>query len=240
MMELAWMEEIKMKKHLHLLMTAVMLLAFSTFCYAQEQSYKEFMKERKETMKFTKDQLNEKVSKNTQKEAKRLKKEGWEVAPGALPMEQQLERAYRMQYEYDLETGFPKYIQGTASSVGATFDAAKMQAMNLAKIELAGNIATEVGALIDSRVTNNDLGHEEAESTAESVMAAKSLIQQKIGRTIPVLEVYRNFKNKNKEVRVIILYNSDMAKAAAKEAIREEMTKKADKLADQLDNILGY
>lgn len=220
-------------------MTAVLLFALASFCSAQEKSYKEFMKERKEMQKFTKDQLNEKVSKSTQKEAKRLKKEGWEVAPGALPMDKQLERLYRMQYEED-DQFFPKYIQGTASSVGATFDAAKMQAMNLAKIELAGNIATEIGALVDARVANNDLGQEEAASTASSVMAAKNLIQQKLGRTIPALEVYRNLPNKNKEVRVVIMYNSDMAKAAAKEAIREEMTKKADKLADQLDNILGY
>ena len=239
MMGLTWMEGIKMKKNLHLLMTAIMLFAFSTFCNAQDD-YKEFMKERKEISKFTKDQLREKVSKSTQKEAKKLQKEGWKVSPGALPLDKQLERAYQMQYEFDMETGFPKYIQGTASSVGGSYDAAKMQAMNLAKIELAGNIATEVGALIDSRASNTDLGKTEAESVSKSVMAAKSLIQQKIGRTIPIVEVYRDFKNKNKEVRVIILYNSEMAKAAAKEAIREEMIKESDKLADQLDEILGF
>ena len=240
MMELTWDGGKNMKKNLHLLITAFMLFAFTSFCNAQEKDYKEFMKERKEMQKFTKDQLKEKVSKSTQKEAKTLQKQGWKVSPGSLPLDKQLERAYQMQYELDMETGFPKYIQGTALSSGATYDAAKMQAMNLAKIELAGNIASEVGALIDSRVSNNELGKTEAESASESVMAAKSLIQQKIGRTIPVVEVYRDLKNKNKEVRVVILYSSDMAKAAAKEAIREEMTKKSDKLADQLDEILGF
>ncbi len=229
-----------MKKNLHLLMAAILLLAFTSICSAQEKSYKEFMKERKEMQKFTKDQAKEKASKDARKAAKQLQKEGWKVAPGSLPMDKQLDRLYEMQYEIDLETGFPKFIKGEAMSTGGNYDAAKMQAVNLAKIELAGNISTEVGALIDSRVENNQLDPEEAVSATESVMAAKSLIQQKIGRTIMALEIYRDLKNKNKEVRVIVMYNSDMAKAAAKDAIREEMNKKSDKLAEQLDEILGF
>lgn len=229
-----------MRKSLHLLMTAIMLFSFATICSAQEKSYKDFMKERKEMQKFTKDQANEKASKDARKAAKQLQKEGWKVAPGGLPMEKQLDRIYEMQYEMDLSTGFPKFIKGEAMSTGGNYDAAKMQAVNLAKIELAGNISTEVAALIDSRVENNQLNPEEAVSATESVMAAKSLIQQKIGRTIIALELYRDMKNKNKEVRVIVMYNSDMAKAAAKDAIREEMNKKSDKLADQLDEILGF
>lgn len=229
-----------MKKSLHLLMTAILLFSFTTICSAQEKSYKDFMKERKEMQKFTKDQVNEKASKDARKAAKQLQKEGWKVAPGGLPMEKQLDRLYEMQYEIDFETGFPKFIKGEAMSTGGNYDAAKMQAVNLAKIEMAGNISTEVAALIDSRVENNQLNPEEAVSATESVMAAKSLIQQKIGRTIIALELYRDLQNKNKEVRVVVMYNSDMAKATAKDAIREEMNKKSDKLADQLDEILGF
>ena len=217
-----------------------MLFAFSTFCYAQEKTYKEFMKERKEISKFTKAQAKEKASKEAHKAAKQLQKEGWKVSPGGLPMDKQLDRLYEMQYEVDYNTGFPKFIKGEAMSTGGNYDAAKMQAVTLAKIQLAGNISTEVGALIDSRVENNQLNPEDAVSVTESVMSAKSLIQQKIGRTIIALELYRDLKNKNKEVRVVIMYNSDMAKAAAKDAIREEMSKKSDKLAEQLDEILGY
>ena len=217
-----------------------MLFAFSTLCYAQEKTYKEFMKERKEISKFTKAQAKEKASKEAHKAAKQLQKEGWKVSPGGLPMDKQLDRLYEMQYEVDYNTGFPKFIKGEAMSTGGNYDAAKMQAVTLAKIELAGNISTEVGALIDSRVENNQLDPEEAVSATESVMAAKSLIQQKIGRTIIALELYRDLKNKNKEVRVVVMYNSEMAKAAAKDAIREEMNKKSDKLAGQLDEILGF
>ncbi len=223
-----------MKRILFMMLAAAMIAPMSA-----QQDYKEFMKERKEMAKFTKEQLNEKASKDARKQAKQLKKEGWLVAPGGLPLEKQLDKVYMMQAEVD-ENFFPKFIKGEAMSVGGNYDAAKMQAVNLAKIELAGNIATEVGALIESRVTNNQTDPADAVSTAESVMGAKNMIAQSIGRTIIALELYRDLKNKNKEVRVMIFYNAEMAKAAAKKAIKEDMTKKADKLVDQLDNILGF
>ena len=80
----------------------------------------------------------------------------------------------------------------------------------------------------------------DAASTTESVMGAKNMIAQNIGRTIVGLEVYRELRNKNKEVRVVILYNAEMAKAAAKKAIKEDMEKRGDKLIGQLDKILGF
>lgn len=227
-----------MKKILLILLLAVITVSF---CNAQNSDeYKAFMKERKEVAKFTKEQLNEKVSKDARKAAKQLKKEGWTVAPGSLLIEKQLDRVYSMQFETDLTTGFPKFIKGEAMTTGENYDAAKMQAVNLAKIELAGNIQTEVAALIESRVANKQLDPQEAVSTSESVMGAKNAIAQSIGQTIIALEIYREFHNKNKEVRVMILYNAEMAKAAAKKAIREDLEKKADKLVDQLDNILGF
>ena len=224
-------------KKLFLFITIVVFTV--SFCNAQ-QDYKDFMKERKDVAKYTKEQLNEKASKDARKAAKQLKKEGWTVAPGSLPLEKQLDKVYTMQFETDLETGFPKFIIGEAMTTGENYDAAKMQAVNLAKIELAGNIQTEVAAIIDSKVGNKQLAPKEAASVSESVMTAKNFIAQSIGRTIVALEVYRQLSNKNKEVRVQIFYNAEMAKEAAKKAIREDLEKKGDKLADQLDEILGF
>ncbi len=219
----------------------VMLISLSMFSmgYAQ-QEYKEFMKERKAMNKLTRDDLNTKVSKDARKEAKRLKKEGWRVAPGALPLEKQLDKAYIMQSEMDYTTGFPKFIRGNATAVGQNYEAAKIQAMSLAKLDLAGNISTEIAGLIDNRLGNKETTPGAATSTVESVMASKNLIAQDIGRTIVVLEVYRELNTKNKEVRVMIFYNAEMAKEVAKKTIREDLEKKSDKLAEQLDQILGF
>lgn len=222
-----------------LLIAFTMLLG--ALCQAQTvDDYKNFIKERKAMASFTREQMSAKVSKDAKKEAKRLAKEGWVALPGTPPIERQLDRVYAMQYELDMNTGFPKYIKGEAVTIGANYDAARMQANALAKIDLAGNIQTEVAALIESRVGNSQLAPEQAASVSNSVMGAKNMISQSIGRTITGLEVYRQLKNRNKEVRVQIFYNSEMAMEAAKKAVRDDMTKKADKLVDQLDKVLGF
>ena len=203
------------------------------------QSPQEQAKERKELAKLSKVELNDKVAKSALKEAKKLKKEGWNTAPGALPLEKQLDKSYMMQYEYD-EYNFPKFIMGEAMSVGGNYDGAKMQALELAKQNLAGQIQTEITALVENTVANKQLEAEEAATVTQSVMASKNLISQSIGRTITVMEVYRTLKNKNKEVLVRIAYNSAMAKAAVKKTIREDLEKRGDGLHEKLDNLLGW
>lgn len=197
------------------------------------------IKERQEVQKLAKKDLKAKVDKNIRKEAKRLKKEGWQVKPGALPLEKQLERSYLMQYEFDANL-FPKYIMGEASSVGENYDAAKVAANSLAVTNLAGNIQTEVTALLENTVANKQLSPEEAASISETVMSSKNLISQSIGRTVPVMECFRINSKKNHEVLVRIAYNSEMAKEAAKKAVREELEKKGQNLHEQLDKALGF
>ena len=131
-------------------------------------------------------------------------------------------------------------MMGEAISIGENYDGAKMQALELAKQNLAGQIQTEITALIENSVANNQLEAEEAATVTKSVLASKNLISQSIGRTITVVEVYRTLTNKNKEVLVRIAYNSAMAKAAAKKAMREELEQSGNELHEKLDSLLGW
>lgn len=210
---------------------------FATSSFAQLA--KEQLKERKEIRKVSEARLNKKATKTARKEAKKLKREGWTNAPGALPLNKQLDKSYLMQMEYD-EDMFPKYLMGEAMSIGENYDAAKMQALELAKQNLAGQIQTEVTALIDNTVANKQLEPEDATSVVQSISAGKSLITQSIGRVITVVEIYRTVSNKNKEVLVRIAYNAAMAKAAAKNAIKENLEKRGDELHKKLDKLLGW
>ena len=210
---------------------------FATSSFAQLT--KEQQKERKEIQKTSKLSLNEKATKTARKESKKLKKEGWTNAPGALPLDKQLDKSYLMQMEYD-EFMFPKFLMGEGMSIGENYDAAKMQALELAKQNLAGQIQTEVTALIENTVANKQLEPEEAASAVQSISAGKSLITQSIDRVITVVEVYRNVSNKNKEVLIRIAYNASMAKAAAKKVVREDLEKRGDNLHEKLDELLGW
>lgn len=221
-----------------LIMVAMAVIVASVSCLA-EPNAKEIRKERQEINKMAKKELSSKVDKIVKKEARRLKKEGWVVTPGALPLEKQLERSYLMEYEYNADL-YPKYIMASAQSVAENYDAAKVAATSLAITNLAGQIQTEVTALIENTVNNKQLSAEEAASITETVMGSKNLISQSIGRTIVVVECYRVLENKNREVMVRLAYNGETAKEVTKNIVREELAKKGQKLHSQLDQVLGF
>lgn len=215
----------------------MMLLTASNVSYAQIT--KEQRKERQELAKASKKDLNEKASKAARKEAKQLSKEGWKTTPGALPLEKQLDRTYLMQMEFE-QDGFPRYIMAEAMSTGGNYDAAKMQALELAKQNLAGQIQTEITALIDNTVANDQMDQGNAASITRSVMASKNLISQSIGQVITVTETYRVVNGNNREVLVRIAYSKDMAKAAAKKALKKELEARGDSLHSKLDELLNW
>ena len=223
-------------KMVRLFIAAMMLCVVTS---AQAQLTKEQLKQRKELKSQTKDELNEKASKYARQEAKTFKKQGWLVAPGALPLEKQLDRSYQMQNEFDEEL-FPMYLMGEGVSTAQSYDAAKMQAMEMARQQLAAQLQTEVTALIESNVSNNQLGAEEAATVSKTIMSAKSLISKSLGRTIPVVEVYRDKKNGNKEVSVRVAYSSKTAKAVVKKAIQDDLEKEGKSLQNKLDELLGW
>lgn len=225
-------------------MKKVLIVLMSLFMvgdiFAQtSEDYKAFIKERKAISKLSESERSAKVAKDIKKTVKQMEKEGWKVNMGALSLEKQLEKSQQMQYEFDMNTGMPKYIMGEGKVISSNYSAGKNQAMAQAKTELAGNIQTEVAALIEDKTGNNEIGQGEAVAFSESVQAAKQMIAQSIGRTIPVVECYRELKNGNVEVQVRIFYNIEMSLQAAKKAMKEELEKKGDKLADRLDKLLG-
>ena len=185
---------------------------------------------------LTKEDVDKKASKAARKEAKSLTREGWDVTPGTLPLEKQLDKSYQMQYQTD-DNGYPRFYMGEAMSTGENYDAAKMQAIELAKQNLAGQIQTEITALIENTVANKQLGPDEAASITESITASKNLISQSLGRVVTIVECYRTLTNKNKEVLVRIAYNVEMANEMAKKVIRKDLEEKGEDLHEQLDKI---
>lgn len=214
------------------------LLAAPSSAFAQSDEAMALLKQREELRKASKSELNEKATKTARKEAKKLEKEGWKTAPGALPLEKQMDKSYLMQMQYD-DNMYPKFIMSEGMSTGENYDAAKMQALELAKQNLSSQIQTEITALIENSVATSQLAAEEAASVTKSISAGKSLITQSLGRTITVVECYRTLPNKNKEVLLRIAYNGEMAKAVAKKAIRENLEGDANALQGKLDNVLG-
>ena len=138
--------------------------------------------------------------KEIKKEVKKYEKEGWKVVPGSLSLRDMLIRSKKVEMEEDVE-GNLKWTVGVASSVGGVYDAARMQAMTLAKAELAALLSTNLTQKFEVGVNNESLPHAEAESKAKAIMAAKALsIDQKLGNPRVLLDAYRELPNGNVEV----------------------------------------
>ncbi len=207
-------------------LSTILVLALSFFMMASCAS-----------QNLTKDQKI--AQKSIKKEVRQLKKDGWKVAPGNIALDLQLKESYDKALERDAK-GFGKYVAGEAMTIGENYDAALFQASNLAKLDLAGKIQTEVTELIDTKLANKQLSQKQATSLAESVSASKNLVSQKLGRVLTPVNMYRDLENGNVEVRTVVYYSHDMAMDIMKQTMREDLEKKADDLSKQLDKILGF
>lgn len=166
-------------------------------------------------------QQEKQISKEAKKEAKKLKKEGWGVPAGNLPLERQLSLAYKLQAEVNADMQ-PKYIFGQAISGGGFYDAAKMQAVELAKAELAGNIATDLTTLVNLKLENQQISADKASSASEIIQKGRSLVSQKLGPTIPLIEIYRTTKEGVVEVQIRLAYDKEKGIKAALDAMNPE------------------
>lgn len=218
-----------------------LVLMFSgTFMSVSAQISKDAYKQRSEMMGLNKKFQSEKVSKASRRQAKEMKKEGWKVAPGALSLEQQIERSalYQNSFEDDMVT--PKFVWGDATSTAENYDAGKMQALEQARMNLVGSIETDITQIVEDNQSNKQMGAGDAASVIKTLKASKSFVTKRLGQTIPVMEVYRELKNGNVQVRVQTFYSMDKAREVAKQVIREELEKEGKELQGTLDELLGW
>jgi hypothetical protein len=199
------------------------------------QNTKEQRKERAAVTRMSDKELKAKVSSDVKKQAKAFKKQGWQVNVGALSIEKQIEKAQRMQYEYN-EYNMPKYFMGEMTAKAESYAAAKAQALAFAKEDLAGMISTEITALVENTRANEQISATDAASIAKTVQSGKQLIAQRLTNVLPVVEVYR-MDGKMYEVQTRIFYDRNNALQTAKQVIRQELEKDGEKLHDELDKI---
>ncbi len=149
-------------------------------------------------------ELSKSEMKAIKKDVKKYEKEGWKTMPGSLNLTDQLMRSRKIQLEEDDE-GNSKWQVGMASSVGAIYDAARMQAMVLAKAELSGLITTSVTEKFVAASDNQQLPLDQAESMAKAAMEAKAVsVDQRLGSPRVIFDAFRKLPNGNVEVNLRI------------------------------------
>lgn len=189
-----------------------------------------------QTEKELKKNVSSKATRNARVEAKKYKRAGYFVAPGAFMLDKQLENAWLKLYETN-DKNEPKYIMASGNSVGESQIAAKIQATEVAKLELAGQISTKIAALVENSIANQQLNNADAASVTKTVMASKSIIAQEIGQVFPLVEMYRHI-GKNTEVNIRLAYNVATAFDIAKKVIRQKLEEEANIGHDKLKGIM--
>lgn len=189
------------------------------------------------TDKELKKELKAKADKDSRKTAKQLKKEGWKVQPGKMPIEKQVQAAKYAELDVN-EKGEKRFFIGTHQATGGNYSAAKQIADNRARLELAQNISTDIKQKIQEQLANTDYGDGDLVVIDEFVSANTSLISAQLSGVTPVLEIYREGKNNQYEVQVVVKIDADKALKDAKRGLSGGLKEKSEKLAQDLDKLL--
>lgn len=190
-----------------------------------------------QTEKEMKKELKDKAIKEAQKEAKKLGKEGWKTFPGSLPLDKLIENAWMKQVAED-ENGQMKFIAADGNGVAESKSVAEAQAIEFAKLQLAGSIESNIASIVKGNMANAQESTAEATSVTEIVQSSKNIIAQQMGYINPSFKIYRDLKDKKVEVQVRIFYETSQSWAIAKKAIRKELKEKLKKTDEEVDKLL--
>ncbi|MCK9422663.1 MAG: hypothetical protein M0Q38_08700 [Bacteroidales bacterium] len=203
----------------------VLALFFTTAIFAQN------------TEKEQKKELNEKAIKSARQQAKAYAKDGWKTMPGSIPMDKLLESAWMKQLATD-ENSQPAYITADGNGVAESKSVAEAQAIEFAKLQLAGTIESNIASIVKGNMANSQESTKEATSVTEIIQSSKNIIAQQMGYINPAFKLYRDLKDKKVEVQVRIFYETKQSLIVAKKAIRKELKEKLQKTDEQVDKLL--
>lgn len=226
-----------MKVRLIISAIAAAAVLFSIEANAQVATKKEYKALNKQEKVLNKE-IQEKAIKDARKEARRLEKEGYKVPVGKLPLAKQIEDSWQAQVTTDAE-GVPYYFMATSSTIGSNFTAASMQATNTAKLDIAGQIQTQIASVIEQKIANNEISADNAVAVNSFVSASKSVINNTLGRVIKFVEIYRTLENGNIEAMVTLGYNTEIAQKEAIKAMQKTLDSDAEELMKELDALLA-
>ena len=182
-------------------------------------------------------ELSKANQKLLKKQLKEFKADGWKVNPGQLPLEVQLTRAFSAQSEVDA-MGYEVWIVGEGRSTGSVYDAARTQAITVAKGEIAQKLRTDMTSTIEQDLANEQYGADEAESIAKTIVSQQGRsIDQQLNRPKTLMECSRKLVNGNVEVLIRCAISADtvskLAKAAIQQARRDNLLKDVEKVKSQ-------
>jgi len=191
-----------------------------------------------QTQKELRQDLKDRAIREARKEAKKMDKEGWTVAPGSIPLSKVLENTWMKQVMVD-DNGNVRFIYADGNAVAESKSAGEMQAIELGKLQLAGLIQTNMSSLISANIGNAQLSTQEAASVTEVVQSAKNMIAMELGYVDPSFKLFKNIGKDKIEVQVRLFYDTKQSLEIAKKVVRKELKDKLKLNEDKLEKLMG-
>lgn len=168
--------------------------------------------------------------KEGKKREKALTKEGWKACVTCRSLASQFCKTLEMTEEVN-EQDRPKYLSAEGTATARTETAAKLQAIEIAKMSLAGQITNEIKAVIDLKVGNDEIGLDDAESITKMVSKYENVIITNLSYVQPKFVAYRE-QNNTVQYRVRVFYDQqeamDRVVKQIRKKIRDELEAEAD------------
>ena len=222
-----------------MLLTLAAMLAMTMGVNAQTAL--ELAKQQKELNKVNRSILKEKPVKDARKEGKRLRKDGWKVPAGELPIEKQISKS--MLYEQELmagEHGTPttRYIMRTGIATGGSYNVAHSMARASALNEIAGLLRTEIVGVWQLKQDNRQESQSKALTNDQFNQRVKAIVEQTLTNIQPFMAIYRMVGD-NFEVQVRVAADKKEIAARLKRNLQKEMEEEGDELNSIVDDVMS-
>lgn len=178
-----------------------------------------------------------KTEKLGKEEAKKREKENWSVMEGSLPMTQQFEENYTRRYMLD-DDGEPLYFFGHGSFTTDDKSAAYKFACQAARQDIASQLESEMAEAFNTDIRSSKLSSEESVSVKDVFAQGKEVVSAKLAGVRPLVKIYRRDKFQY-TVEVEMYYSREKARELARQAAREELSKKDPGLTKLVDDVLN-
>lgn len=177
---------------------------------------------KKSTADAAKSEISANVDKDSRKSAKALIKDGWQILPGRVELDKQIERSKIAEVSVDAD-GNNIYILGTHQAVGGNYSAAKNAATVRAKAELASNVKDHIKQIISDKNANSYQDANNIQLLDETVAAIMSNVDLELANVTNLLEIYRNVDNQKCEVMITLAVKIEPIVKKATETIDQEL-----------------
>lgn len=139
------------------------------------------------------------ILKKADRDAKELLKAGWKPYVKMPEIRRQLNNAY-LREAIIMDDGFPQYIMGYSKRRGMNFQRVHSEAVNAARAEISKKFGSDVWTEYNNRMSSD--------GSNSSRMIVRVLSVQKLKKTEPIVDIFREMKDGEVEVEVRIAYDT--------------------------------